>query len=270
MFLLVPALMTVVSMVADNGGEAIQIGSASYRLNTGRSRCDQAAKSGAAGATDGESMREGIQFNVRTPLNYDPTIAHPLLLVFAPAGTNRTGAEKTTGLTHSATSEGFIVAYADHPELSPSSTIELGTIPRLIAEKWCVDEERIFLTGHSDGGTVAMALAFMAGTRHLPKAIAPSAAGISHQDLYNRTCPNPLPVMIMHSSNDHVFPGYGKEAFGWWAACNRCDPIPEKMGNGCLAYSGCANGVKTWYCEGNKPHSQWPEINDTVINFFLQ
>jgi polyhydroxybutyrate depolymerase len=51
-----------------------------------------------------------------------------------------------TGLTLKATTAVFIVAYADHPEPSPISTIELGTIPRLIAKKWCVDEQRILDT----------------------------------------------------------------------------------------------------------------------------
>ncbi len=111
-----------------------------------------------------------------------------------------------------------------------------------------------------------MALAFMAGTKHIPKAIAPSAAGIDYQDLHNRKCPEPIPVIVMHSVNDHLFPKYGLQSSGWWAACNRCEPIPKKIGNGCMAYSGCAKGVKTWYCEGDKLHAQWPGINDTLID----
>jgi polyhydroxybutyrate depolymerase len=205
---------------------------------------------------------------MRTPLimiHYRSSIADGLFT----GKSNRAKTEKLTGLTLKATTAGFIVAYADHPELSPTSTIELGTIPGLIAKKWCVDEQRIFLTGHSDGGTAAMALAFMAGTKHIPNAIAPSAAGIDYQDLRDRKCPKPIPVMIMHSANDHLFPKYGVQSSGWWAACNKCEPIPEKIKNGCMAYSGCANGVKTWYCEGDKLHAQWPGINDTLIDFFV-
>jgi polyhydroxybutyrate depolymerase len=268
LLLLVPLLITLVSFLNDDSGESTKLGTASYDMAKTQLRCESGAKPGEAGDSNGESTGEGIKFNVRTPLNYDPGIAHPLLMVYAQAGSNRTRTEKTTGLTLEATTAGFIVAYADHPELSPTSTIELGTIPGLVAKKWCVDQQRVFLTGHSDGGTTTMALAFMAGTKHIPTAIAPSAAGISYQDLQNRKCPEPLPVMIMHSANDHLFPKYGVEVSGWWAACNQCDPIPEKMDNGCLAYSGCAKGVKTWYCEGDKPHAQWPEMNSTLIKFF--
>ena len=37
----------------------------------------------------------------------------------------------------------------------------------------------------------------MAGTKHIPNAIAPSAAGIDYQDLHDRKCPKPIPVMVM-------------------------------------------------------------------------
>ena len=266
---LLPILITLTLFFGEDNDEFSQMGNASYSGDKIHARCDAGTRPGESGAVNGESTGEGIKYNVRLPLNYDSTIAHPLLMVYSPAKSNRAKTEKMTGLTLKATTAGFIVAYADHPELSPTSTIELGTIPGLIAKKWCVDEKRIFLTGHSDGGTAAMALAFMAGTKHIPDAIAPSAAGIDYQDLRDRKCPKPIPVMIMHSANDHLFPKYGVQSSGWWAACNQCEPIPGKIKNGCMAYSGCANGVKTWYCEGDKLHAQWPSINDTLIDFFV-
>jgi len=266
---LLPILITLIVFFSEDNDEYSQVGSASYAGQIENPQCVADTLAGESGAVNGESTLEGIKYNVRTPLNYDATIAHPLLVVLSPAGSNRAKTEKTTALTLKATSAGFIVAYADHPDLSPTSTIELGTIPGLIAQQWCIDKERIFLTGHSDGGTAAMALAFMSGTKHIPKAIAPSAAGIDYQDLRDHKCPDPVPVMVMHSVNDHLFPKYGQQTFGWWAACNQCEPIPEKIANGCMAYSGCAKGVKTWYCEGDKLHAQWPDINDTLLDFLI-
>ncbi len=264
---LLPVVITLLVFFSEDNDEYSQIGSASYAGENANPQCVAGKFDGESGLINGESTLEGIKYNIRTPLNYDATIAHPLLMVFSPAGSNRAKTEKTTALTLKATTAGFIVAYADHPDLSPTSTIELGTIPDLIAKQWCVDKQRIFLTGHSDGGTAAMALAFMSGTKHIPKAIAPSAAGIDSQDLRDHKCPAPIPVMVMHSVNDHLFPKYGQQSSGWWAACNQCEPIPEKIANGCMAYSGCANGVKTWYCEGDKLHAQWPGINDTLLDF---
>lgn len=267
MLFFIPILIILIIFFSEDDDEYAQIGSASYAAQSTNPQCVAGTRSGESGAVNGESTLEGIKYNIRTPLNYDPTVAHPLLMVYSPAGSNRAKTEKTTSLTLKATTAGFIIAYADHPDLSPTSTIELGTIPGLMAKQWCIDEKRIFITGHSDGGTAAMALAFMAGTRHIPKAIAPSAAGIDYQDLRDHKCPEPIPVMIMHSANDHLFPKYGQQTSGWWAACNQCEPIPEKIANGCMAYSGCAKGVKTWYCEGDKLHAQWPGINDTLLDF---
>jgi polyhydroxybutyrate depolymerase len=264
-----PIVITLIVFFSEDNDQYSQIASASYAGENADPQCVAGTLDGESGAVNGESTLDGIKYNIRTPLNYDPTIAHPLLVVFSPAGSNRAKTEKTTALTLKATAAGFIVAYADHPDLSPTSTIELGTIPELIAKQWCVDKKRIFFTGHSDGGTAATALAFMSGTKHIPNAIAPSAAGIDHQDLRDHKCPEPIPVMIMHSVNDRLFPKYGQQTSGWWAACNQCEPIPEKLGNGCMAYSGCAKGVKTWYCEGDKPHAQWPGINDTLLDFLV-
>jgi polyhydroxybutyrate depolymerase len=164
---------------------------------------------------------------------------------------------------------GFIVAYADHRAMNPEAIEKLAEIPGLIEKKWCIDKKRIFLTGHSDGGTAAMGIAFINGTKHIPAAIAPSAMGIRGEDLKAYHCPNPLPVMIMHSSQDALFPGYGKEAIQWWAACNGCEATsPVKDADGCVTYRGCQNNVATRYCEGTGRHPKWPGRNTAMIDFF--
>jgi polyhydroxybutyrate depolymerase len=97
------------------------------------------------------------------------------------------------------------VAYVDHRAMSPETIEKLAELPGLIEQKWCVDKKRIFQTGHSDGGTTAMAIAFLNGTKHIPTAIAPSAAGIRGEDLKGYQCSNPLLVMVRQSSQDHHF-----------------------------------------------------------------
>jgi polyhydroxybutyrate depolymerase len=130
-------LITLVLFFSEDNDEFSQIGNASYSGNKVQTQCASGTRPGESGAVNGESTGEGIKYNIRMPLNYDPTIAHPLLMVYSPAGSNRAKTEKLTGLTLKATIAGFIVAYADHSELSPTSTIELGTILGLIAKKWC-------------------------------------------------------------------------------------------------------------------------------------
>ena len=75
--------------------------------------------------------------------------------------------------------------------------------------------------------------------------------------------------MVMHSSHDTHFPGYGKEAIQWWAACNGCDTtLPVKDADGCVLYRGCKNNVTTRYCEGTGTHPEWPGKNKEIIDFF--
>jgi polyhydroxybutyrate depolymerase len=256
-----------------NNGETVDRGrmlsEAVYAVDDNTRHCEAGTKPGNAGASNDEKTSAGISYMVKTPANYNSTIAHPLLMVYAPAGTNRYESETFMSLTREATAAGFIVAYADNRRLSPKAIEELADIPGLIGKKWCIEKKRIFLTGHSDGGTVAMGIAFLKGTRQIPAAIAPSAMGIRGEDLNEQSCPNPLPVMIMHSSHDSLFPGYGKEAIQWWVACNGCETAnPALDTNGCVTYKGCKNNVPTRYCEGTGTHREWPKRNKAIIDFF--
>ncbi len=249
--------------------EPVQLGTAVYRQDAGTARCEKGSRPGAAGITNLEETAKEVPYNVRTPQNYDPTIAHPLLVVYAAAGNNRYETEGLTGLTTEATAHGFIVAYPDHLRLSLPVLEELATIPALIARKWCIDEKRVYLTGQSDGGMAAEAIAFLPKTRGTAAAIAPSGAGVNGKDLAEYNCPEPLPVMVMHSKNDTVFPGYGAEAARWWAACNRCAPTPAPPDkNGCVAYPDCAGGAATLYCESTGRHKDWPAMNSALLDFF--
>ncbi|MEO6307653.1 MAG: hypothetical protein ABIO96_00390 [Nitrospiraceae bacterium] len=262
-----------IQYVGRNNAEAVNrgkmLGEALYAVNNDTLRCDPGTKPGHAGASNDEQTPAGIRYMVKTPVNYNSTIAHPLFMVYAPARTTRYESENFVSLTHEATAAGFIVAYADPRTMTPKAIEELAEIPGLIEKKWCIDKKRIFLTGHSDGGTTAMAIAFINGTKHIPAAIAPSAMGIRGEDLKAYLCPNPLPVMVMHSSQDSHFPGYGKEAIQWWAACNGCGTADlVKDADGCVTYKGCTNNVTTRYCEGTGTHSEWPGKNKAIIDFF--
>jgi polyhydroxybutyrate depolymerase len=245
-----------------------KLGTYAYPDNTAVA-CSANSKAGAVGGATGEETQpSGYGFTVRTPANYRPTVAHPLIVVYAPAGLQAAANERGTGLTEPATAAGFIVAYAGHVKTAPAVVQELSTIPALIAEKWCIDSHRVFLTGHSDGGTVAQAMALLDTTMTIPAAIAPSAAGFTKTDFAEFKCRVPIPVLLFHSANDKLFPGFGAEAAAWWAACNQCKPEPRPTAKGCVVYPDCAGGVTTQYCEGTGPHAQWPAMNTQLIDFF--
>jgi polyhydroxybutyrate depolymerase len=231
--------------------------------------CAQGSRRGGGGTTTREKTEKGIAYLVRTPSNYDPTFAHPLLMVYPPAGLSAKANERHTGFTALATRLGFVVTYAGHVRASVPVMKELATIPGDVAKKWCIDEQRIYLTGHSDGGTAATAIALFPETRDIPAAIAPSAAGFTRRDLEEFGCPAPLDVLIAHSADDRHFRGFGAQAAAWWSGCNRCQAAAQPLGEtGCVAYPNCGDGVKTVYCEVRGPHGRWPNLNRIMLTFF--
>lgn len=256
-------------MACSEGGTPPQLAAYDYANAVLTGRCDPGTRTGQAGVSGGEAIGDGLRYHVRTPSNYDATFAHPVLLVYAAAGQSGLVSERMTGLTTQATGAGFVVVYADHRPIGLPTIEQLATIPEAVARKWCIDKKRVSVTGHSDGGTVAMALAVLEQTKQVPMAIAPSAAGWTGKDLEAYQCRAPLPVMVMHNKQDSLFPGWGSQTVAWWAACNRCDSAEKKsVEGGCLAYQGCASGGATLFCEGTGGHRDWPNFNRTMIEFF--
>ncbi len=263
------AILLVLASCSDGSqpSEGTLAATFSYPPAVRRDDCDK--KPGAAGASNGLSSPEGFQYNVRTPANLDPHYAHPLLMVYAPAGYSARQSEALTRLTTEATRRGFIVAYVGSRPLSLQTLIGLARIPKQVAASWCVDPNRVYATGHSDGGTVSIALALLKETKGTVAAIAPSAAGFSGKDLESFHCPAAIPVMIMHGKRDAHFPGWGKEAAQWWARCNACDLarplVPGE--DGCFSFGGCAPTGQTVYCEGSWSHDDWPPLTNRIVQF---
>ncbi|MES1994330.1 MAG: poly(3-hydroxybutyrate) depolymerase [Pseudomonadota bacterium] len=208
----------------------------------------------------------GIPIRVHTPKNYDPRRLHPLLVVFAPAGLGPTLNERFTGLTHEATAAGFVVAYAGSRGLTQRVIRDLAQVAPAVAHTYCIDLDRLVYTGHSDGGTISSALAFLSDIAPRPTAIIPSAAGIRGEDLARESCPAPLPVMILHGDRDRLFPGFGREAARWWAQCNQCESTPHEE-NSCLVWSGCREGGETRYCAHPGSHLDWPDRAREIVAF---
>jgi len=226
-------------------------------------------KPGSVGHSEDNKTELGISYNLRTPANYKPSVAHPLIVVFAPAGTSARKSERHTHLTKEATEAGFIISYANNKRLSLKVLKQLSSLSKDIQEKWCINPNRIYYTGHSDGGTISNALTFLPDLDTKPTAIAPSAAGMDKKSLEQYSCPKPLPVMVFHNTDDSHFEGYGKQAADWWANCNQCNnELSPADVNGCRSYNNCPTGAKTYYCEGPGSHADWPNKNKVLIKFF--
>jgi polyhydroxybutyrate depolymerase len=212
----------------------------------------------------------GLRITVRAPANYDARLAHPLLVVYPSGGQSRQASEAFSGLTREATARGFVVAYSDHRSLRLKVFDLLGEVPATVAREWCVDQKRVWLAGHSDGGTAASALVFLEKSGLPVAGIIASAAGLRAEDLRAYSCPAPRPVMIVHSKDDRLFPfpAYGRDAAQWWAQCNRCEAKSASAQAGCFEYPGCANGARTLFCEVSGGHAKWPGMNEAILDFF--
>lgn len=225
---------------------------------------------GGRGAAADHSRRQtaaGIRFQVTTPANYRPEFAHPLLVVWAPAGLSEALSERFTGLTGPATRQGLVVAHVRSVPLGERALRALAEVPAAIFQGWCIDPARIAYTGHSDGGTVSMALAVLVDLEVRPAVIAPSAAGMQAADLEAFRCPAPLPVMVMHNLGDGHFPEYGVGAAAWWAACNGCGSARVISGEhpGCEAYTDCR--AATLLCRAAGNHAHWPGFEHRLPQF---
>ncbi len=260
------AALALLAMLCACGPAKVDLGQADYAALALPTQCAAAVPSGASNeiATPGE-----LRISVRTPANYDASLAHPLLVVYPAAGQNRHASEKYLGLTRDATARGFIVAYPDHRPLKLKTFDVLGEVPATVAKNWCVDPRRVWLAGHSDGGTAASALVFL-GKSSLPvTGIVASAAGLRAEDLRAYACPAPRSVMVIHGTKDKLFPPpqYGRDAAHWWGQCNRCESKTIAANNGCIEYVGCAPGTRTLFCEYDGGHARWPGMNGAMLDF---
>jgi len=230
--------------------------------------CAPSSRAGPPGASARLRSPEGVSYRVRAPLNYSPLHAHPLLVVYAPAQHSPAANEAFTQLTHAATARGWLVAYAGALPMSLAATKAFAQLPADIARHYCVDDKKIFATGHSDGGTLTTALAVLPGLPHPFRAIAPSAAGMTGEDLKAYPCPAPLPVRVFHNTDDTHFPGYGAAAARWWAQCNGCRATRVPEAAGCWRFEGCPAAAGVTYCERPGGHQHWPTSATELLSFF--
>lgn len=246
--------------------ETLQMAPFDYPVNP--SSCINNVKNGTAGHSENLRTEKGFRFRVKTPSNYNRHYGHSLLLVYSPSIMSSM-MERFVGLTNMATQLGFIIAYVDGKPLSIKSITELGQVANEIIKQWCINPDRVYFTGHSDGGTVSSALAFLPESPVRPRAIAPSAAGINADEYAKMECPAPTAVMMMHGKNDGHFPGFGQQAAQWWAQCNQCDTSASATEDGkCLRFDNCKSGKETLFCQTEGGHIHWPKLNKEMLDFF--
>ena len=150
-----------------------------------------------------------------------------------------------------------------------------------IKDNYCVDEARVYATGHSNGGGFVGTLACSPGHGGQFAAFAP-ISGAFYTDVYGdehcHPARSPLPMFEVHGTADNVIPYYGGDGRGgklpsipeWvsrWKRRNQCgEPSSNYLGNGVtdMQYNchGIDNLLRHIKIDGHD-HS-WPGPNSEI------
>ena len=237
---------------------------------------------GLSGDVAGQVEIEGEErrFLLVIPDGYDPNREYPLLFMFHGRGSNGDQFRMYNGVEQAAGSDAILV----YPDALPNAIqmgqtgwdltangIDVKLVDKLLEDftnNLCIDEERIFATGHSHGGFFSNTLGCVRGETF--RAIAPVAGGGPGMG-----CEGQVAAWLAHHPDDDVVPlVLGQVARDHWLETNSCgeetaavDPEP------CAEYQGCDEGHEVVWCEHMDdsmfgPHS-WPAFAGPAIwDFF--
>ena len=213
---------------------------------------------------------EGREFKVHVPASYDGMSAVPLVLDFHGWTSSATAQTGASGWIEKADAEGFIVV---HPQGIDDSwnggALCCGTaqsrrvddegfaraiVMRLQADA-CIDPQRVYATGISNGGAMSHLLACNAAD--VFAATAPVVMGNGA-----RPCEpsRPVSVIMFRGRQDPLVPYNGgtfpsaRADFEQWRDLNGCTGSPETIHELCETYAECDDGVEVTLCSADVGH----------------
>jgi polyhydroxybutyrate depolymerase len=172
--------------------------------------------------------------------------------------------------------EGGLQVWELFPGIYPDDPGYLASLVDWIGEVHCVDLDRVYATGFSNGSTMTNVLACHTGGRF-------AAIGAVGAHRYPIRCPSgPVSVLGIHGTADGIVPYLGgpllrrpeiwmppvEETFDSWAQLGRCDPAPHyaEIAPDVVRrrWVGCARGVNVeLYTVEGGGHS-WPWADDPL------
>lgn len=214
---------------------------------------------------------------IHVPDSYDPAVPTPLVINFHGLGKSGAYQQDYTGMSDKADLEGFIVVYPDGIESSwnagfccpPASALEIDDVQfardivAAVSSAYCIDPDRIYATGSSNGGMLSHRLGCEAND--LFAAIAPASAYIAVDDCSPE---RPVPVIQSQGTADPIVPYWTAKASNeFWAQNNQClssSPVYHKGGATCYAYNGCSENATVEFCEVRGMGHTWPGDDSPV------
>lgn len=209
-----------------------------------------------------EVAGETRSFTLHVPVTYEPAEASPVMFTFHGLGGNGRDQAVNTGLTDVADTEGFVLVSPDGrgqprgwnltvPADDPNS--ELAFVSELVDQVdrlVCVDPDRRYATGHSNGSVMAFAIVCLTDVD--VAAIAGMGALVSTEYCEND---RQIPWLYIHALDDPIVPFAGGSSpvgdlgpvalnLGTWAEQNGCEPegVQTERDGGIEVWSwdGCA------------------------------
>lgn len=246
-----PPLAPAVSPLSGCGAERVSYGTNSLGVETGTGR------------------RSAL---IYVPGSYEPHRPTPLLLSFHRAGTTASQHRAYANFIPYSEASGFVLVlpYADLDvgswRTSVGARADVEFIERLLVgmgRQLCVDTERIYAAGFSDGGVFAHLLA-CSGTRLAGLAV----VALQRTDL----CPaaRPLAAIGFHGTADPIQPFETVHPDEWaegWAQTNGCDVVPfslsEAVGVRTSRWTNCDEGSPVAFFTLEGGGHTWPGA-DTI------
>jgi polyhydroxybutyrate depolymerase len=230
-----------------------------------------------------ESNGRSRQYLLHVPASYRPEQPAALVLVFHGAGIGAERFVRYSRLSNVADREGFLIVYpqglGERPAWDPSpGSRDVQFVRDLIdqLEQRCnVDPDRIYASGHSNGGGMVNRLACEMADRIAAIGTVSGAYGAGADCAPAR----PVPVVAIHGIADQIVPyeGIPDWALGW-AKRNGCNPeavdIPHNVIVREQKWSGCRAGTDViLYTIEDMGHDWTHDIIDmgqTIWDFFEQ
>ena len=213
------------------------------------------------------------KYILRVPDDYDATHPYRLVLAYAWSGGSASQVVSANYFTFATQdSKNSIFAAPDAADGAGSwSNGDVALTDAILAQlegDLCIDKSRVFATGFSFGGGMAMALACTRAD------VFRAVAFFSGADLTN-SCPTtltkPIAYYASQASEDAnglstTSPITGEYKQAQFAALNGCTAVPSSttypasgQPHTCTNYKGCSAGHPTEYCVFNGPHGWEPK-----------
>ncbi len=135
-----------------------------------------------------------------------------------------------------------------------------------IERDYCIDLDRVFSTGFSNGAFFSSLLGCRMSDRFA--AIAPVSGGVLRDPCEPS---RPVPVMIQHGTRDDLIPvARARAGRDQWLAANGCKPASQALETAprCERYATCRTDAVVVYCEEDFAH-RWPaQATERIWTFF--